>query len=538
MACLPTNIIREVDHSCGYSKGGVTRIWVSLLEGDGVDVFGWLDGYTGYSFVDNKVTGVRHLDMDALDLTSDAVAALGADASTFVEIKFNDRDGETKFNEVLERGEDGYGFYEISIDVEIPNMDYISNPAVAQITDGAVDFVAIVETNALGDRFRRTYHFLGKENGLRFIRVEGDTGASLQDRNVYKLRMSGYEKELSYLVKTDPNFSFDGLPAAIAVIDPSSDVSTTSLIEADFVADKTSIYEGDKVSFTDLSTGSPNSWNWNFGDTNTSTAQNAANIYASAGSYDVSLTASNDFTIDTETKTSYISVASKSFINIGTWAEPTLNSLVSVSSSPLQRTELNLVGDAIYGDQTNPSNLSATLSPSGGSGVASLWTPSPSNISNFTSLGDCVTVDMDAVSSAVSGQVSIYADYATGSISMLNSSFGAFTAKKDFDGTLDFDSWSSSASYGNIDIVGGSFTSTLGNWPTLTPTLYIVELRPDELVLSSHVDDLLIKLAEATWTTTGLGKKVVILGLSEPPSAASAGAISQLNSYGVTVTTN
>lgn len=536
MACLPNNIIREVDHSCGYSKGGVTRIWVSLLEGNGVDVFGWLDGYDGYTFVDNKTTGVRYLDMDSLSLTSEASSALGADGSTFVEIKFNDRDGETKFNEVLERGEDGYGFYEISIDVEIPNMNYISNPSVAQITDGAVDFVAIVETNALGDRFRSTYHFLGRENGLRFIRVEGDTGGSLQDRNVYKLRMSGYEKELSYLVKTDPTFKYGGIPAPIAIIDPNSDISTSVLVSADFVADKTSIFQGDKVSFTDLSTASPNSWNWNFGDGNTSTAQNVANIYNLAGSYDVSLASANDYTIDTEVKASYINVAPKNLVQIGTWSEPSVNSLASINSSPLQRIELIFDGGSTYGDNGLAQNLSTNLTDSG-SGDAFLWAPNPSNLTIFTSVGDCILVDLDAVSSAYTGLQSLYADYATGSVACLNNIGGALVVNEDFDGTINFDLWDSSVSYGNLSFRGGEFTSTLPSWAGDTPTLLSLEIRPDVLMSQADVDNLLVKLSEANWSTQ-IGKKVKILGSAEPPSAGGAGAIALLNSLGVTVTTN
>ncbi|MBC8173006.1 MAG: PKD domain-containing protein [Chitinophagales bacterium] len=49
------------------------------------------------------------------------------------------------------------------------------------------------------------------------------------------------------------------------------------------------------VDFVDLSTGSPTSWLWDFGDGSTSTEQNPSHVYDTAGFITVCLTASNDF---------------------------------------------------------------------------------------------------------------------------------------------------------------------------------------------------------------------------------------------------
>ncbi|MCA9994880.1 MAG: PKD domain-containing protein [Anaerolineales bacterium] len=62
------------------------------------------------------------------------------------------------------------------------------------------------------------------------------------------------------------------------------------------------------VQFTDLSTGNPNSWLWNFGDGSTSTSQHPSHTYTALGSYTVSLTVSNSVGNDTESKTNYILV--------------------------------------------------------------------------------------------------------------------------------------------------------------------------------------------------------------------------------------
>ena len=50
--------------------------------------------------------------------------------------------------------------------------------------------------------------------------------------------------------------------------------------------------------FTDISTGTPTSWLWNFGDGSTSIAQNPIHTYVTPGTYIVTLTASNNFGSD------------------------------------------------------------------------------------------------------------------------------------------------------------------------------------------------------------------------------------------------
>jgi PGF-pre-PGF domain-containing protein len=62
------------------------------------------------------------------------------------------------------------------------------------------------------------------------------------------------------------------------------------------------------VQFNDLSTGSPTSWNWSFGDGNFSSLPNPPHIYAFPGLFSVTLNVSNSAGNNTFTRTNYITV--------------------------------------------------------------------------------------------------------------------------------------------------------------------------------------------------------------------------------------
>ncbi len=81
-----------------------------------------------------------------------------------------------------------------------------------------------------------------------------------------------------------------------------------------FNSNTQTICENGTINFTDMSTGSPTSWSWNFGDGNTSTMQNPSNTYIAPGTYTVTLTVSDGSSNDTYTATNYITVnAASSF---------------------------------------------------------------------------------------------------------------------------------------------------------------------------------------------------------------------------------
>jgi len=81
---------------------------------------------------------------------------------------------------------------------------------------------------------------------------------------------------------------------------------------ADFTANKTTVTAGNSVDFTDQSSGSNiTSWDWTFNGAATSSSmqQNPSGItYSNTGTYDVSLTVTDNNGSDIETKTNYIEV--------------------------------------------------------------------------------------------------------------------------------------------------------------------------------------------------------------------------------------
>ena len=70
------------------------------------------------------------------------------------------------------------------------------------------------------------------------------------------------------------------------------------------------------VKFIDSSTNSPTSWAWSFGDGGTSTERSPVHTYTTAGTYTVTLTASNGAGVDTVTRSGYITVSTAAIIPV------------------------------------------------------------------------------------------------------------------------------------------------------------------------------------------------------------------------------
>ena len=76
----------------------------------------------------------------------------------------------------------------------------------------------------------------------------------------------------------------------------------------DFMAEKTYVYQSETVQFFDQTSSAPQTWLWDFGDSGSSTEANPTHQFMAPGLYTVSLTTTNHFGNNSETKTDYIEV--------------------------------------------------------------------------------------------------------------------------------------------------------------------------------------------------------------------------------------
>ncbi len=128
---------------------------------------------------------------------------------------------------------------------------------------------------------------------------------------------------------------------------------------ADFSASTTAVTTGGSVGFYDQSTNNPTSWSWTFngGTPSTSSVQNPVVSYNTAGTYSVTLTATNDTGNDTKTKTAFITVTDP----VATYCSSSgRNCSYEWIASVQVGTMANSSGSANYTDFTS---VSATLSP-------------------------------------------------------------------------------------------------------------------------------------------------------------------------------
>jgi PKD repeat protein len=146
-----------------------------------------------------------------------------------------------------------------------------------------------------GASFVKVYDLIGGTTTYQQIILDVDQLAATNGLSLtsnFVIKFSQYD---NYMIATD-GFAFDDI----------SVVSSETPPVADFEASPTSGCAPLVVNFTDLSSGNPTSWSWDFGDGGTSSLQNPSYTYDTAGTYTVTLTATNAYGSDDEVKVDMI----------------------------------------------------------------------------------------------------------------------------------------------------------------------------------------------------------------------------------------
>lgn len=149
--------------------------------------------------------------------------------------------------------------------------------------------------------------------GSKFVKVVGTdvdsawTTVSMGEKLVYDYKADGIDTVTSVdLISATSSASTAVASAQFAPDKENTD--TTVAPVASFTGTPLTGNAPLNVSFSDLSTNTPTSWSWTFGDGTTSSAQNPSHTYAAAGNYTVTLTAVNSAGSNTVTKTAYVVV--------------------------------------------------------------------------------------------------------------------------------------------------------------------------------------------------------------------------------------
>lgn len=144
--------------------------------------------------------------------------------------------------------------------------------------------------------------------GIEFAYAAGDTVALITNRNNNTPAPgTSWEQwsDLSWHAYSDPTSWGLNVSSFAAPI-----LCTTTTLTANFSASPTLICAGQTVNYTDLSTGSPTSYNWSFpgGTPPSSTQANPSVVYNTAGVYSATLIVSDGTTLNTSFQSNLITV--------------------------------------------------------------------------------------------------------------------------------------------------------------------------------------------------------------------------------------
>jgi len=179
------------------------------------------------------------------------------------------------------------------------------------VAEGGSNYMFYVEAfrddNAEGDNFTFAY----STDDVTYVNMATVASSTEQVYSYALPNLSG----TVYVRVVDANRSWDNISMESVYVDEMyfeyETISGPPV--AEFAGSPTSGSAPLTVNFTDLSTGDPTSWDWTFGDGGTSAAQNPSYTYTANGAYTVSLTVTNAYGSDNQTKVDYVTVADQSY---------------------------------------------------------------------------------------------------------------------------------------------------------------------------------------------------------------------------------
>ncbi|NLO49753.1 MAG: PKD domain-containing protein [Bacteroidales bacterium] len=139
---------------------------------------------------------------------------------------------------------------------------------------------------------------LSKGNPLQWLWQFGD-GQTSSLQNPVKSYVTPGSYSVSQMVQRNDSTNIETKSDYIQIIPP---------LLADFLADTLTARPGEVIHFTDLTTGNPTHWLWDFGNGVNSFYKNAQVSYYNPGTYSVSLLAWNEYLSSSVTKTNFITV--------------------------------------------------------------------------------------------------------------------------------------------------------------------------------------------------------------------------------------
>lgn len=329
------------------------RMYHVLDMGSGVAIILGADGYsTGYEYKTtnygaswSSVAGIgTFIAYDAVHVGSGTVIATGAAAGTPVNQIYKSIDYGNTWSLVY-----NVGFWYTGISVGwVPSTNYVFATFEYAFSDATR---LLYRSTDLG----LTWTSLGNQGA---VSLYGGSGSTLYSGRTTSL-CPGITPNASIRVSYDFAATW---PITATPYDPTLFLEIASAVApvADFSAAPMTGLQALNTTFTDLSTNTPTSWLWNFGDGSTGALQNPTHGYTGVGSYTVELTATNSAGSDTETKVNYITVFSADFTGTPTSGNADLNVAFTDTTPGAPTSWLWDFGDGSTSTLQNPNHTYTT----------------------------------------------------------------------------------------------------------------------------------------------------------------------------------